>query len=197
MDSTTQFLFGEPIGCLDQQVLPSSILELVNSFETSMSCAYRRTALGSLSYLDRDYSAEVEQRHITRTRKFVDNMINEAVTKYKQKKAAKVGDSTAQHRCMFEMLMDTTNFAAMRDHIVTTFGAARDTTATLLSQLWFEVSRHPDVFSKMKAEVDSVLEGQIPTADSLKKLLYVDQVMKEALRLWSPAPITMRVANKV
>jgi cytochrome P450 len=49
----------------------------------------------------------------------------------------------------------------------------------------------------LKTEVGSVLQGQLPTADSLKKLPYMDQVMKETLRLWSPVPVTMRIANKV
>jgi cytochrome P450 len=197
MDSTTQFLFGEPMGCLAQATLPSTIVELINSFEMSMSCAYRRTALGPLSYLDRNYSAEAELQHVVTTRRFVDNMINEALIRYNENKSSKIEDTIAQHKSLFEILMETTSFPAMRDHLVTTFGAARDTTGTLLSQMWYEVSRHPDVFTKLKTEVGSVLQGQLPTADSLKKLPYMDQVMKETLRLWSPVPVTMRIANKV
>jgi cytochrome P450 len=197
MDSTTQFLFGKPRGGLAQRTQPDIVTEFVNSFEMAMNFAYQRTGLGFLIYLDRNYSQERERQHLARTRQFVDIMINEAVTKYIERKASKVEAGTDNHKSLLEMLMDSGGFPAMKDHIMAIFVAARDTTATLLSQLWFEVSRRPDVFSKMKNEVDSVLNGQLPTADTLRKLPYVDQVMKETLRLWPPMPTTIRVANKV
>jgi cytochrome P450 len=197
MDSTTQFLFGKPLGCLENEVQPREFVELVNSFEMAMRGAYQHAVLGVLRFLDRSYSAAAEQQHSAKTREFVDGMITKAMVRHNEKKASILDDDTEKHKFLFETLMNTTTPSAMRDHIMATFGAARDTTATLLSQLWFEVSRRPEIFSKMKKEIDSVLNGQLPAADSLKKLKYIDQVMKETLRLWPPVPTTMRVANEV
>jgi cytochrome P450 len=197
MDSITQFLFGKPMGCLENEPQPNQFIELVNSFEMSMNGAYRRAVLGSLRFLDRGYSAAAERQHFAKTREFVDGMISEAMAKYNENKTLQPECQQEKHKFLFEILVNTTSPTAMRDHIMTTFGAARDTTATLLSQLWFEASRRPEIFSKMKSEVDSVLGGQLPAADTLKKLIYIDHVMKETLRLWPPGPTTMRVANKV
>jgi cytochrome P450 len=127
----------------------------------------------------------------------VDGMISQAMTKYNENKASKLDEDTEKHKSLFEMLVNTTSPLALRDHIMTTLGAARDTTASFLSQLWFEVSRRPEIFSKMKSEVDSIFNGQLPSSDTLKKLTYINQVMNETLRLYPPAPTTQRIANKV
>jgi cytochrome P450 len=198
MDSTTQFLFGKPLGCLTREDQPREFTDLVNSFEMAMSGAYRHALLGALRFLDKNYNVAAERQHVAETRKFVDEMIRRAMVKYKEDKSLKLEKDKEEHKSLFEILMDeSVSSSAIRDHIMTTFGAARDTTATFLSQLWFEVSRRPEVFSKLKSEVHSVLDGQLPTPDSLKKLAYLDQVMKETLRLWPPVPTTVRVANKV
>jgi cytochrome P450 len=197
MDSTTQFLFGQPLGCLENKTQPSEIVELVNSFEHAANGGHRRCILGSLVFLDRSYSAAAERQYIAKTRVYVDEMISQAMTKYNKNKASKLNEDTETHKTLFEMLVNTTSPLALRDHIMTTLGAARDTTASFLSQLWLEVSRRPEIFSKMKSEVDSVFSGQLPTSDTLKKLTYINQVMNETLRVYPPAPITQRVANKV
>ncbi len=197
MDSTTQFLFGKPLGCLEKAIKPCELVEFVHSFETALSDAYQRAVLGSLRFLDRNYSAVAEQHHSAKTREFVNGMITKAIAKSNGNKASALEPDTAKHKFLFETLMHTMSPSAMQDQIMATFMAARDTTAIFLSQLWFEVSRRPEIFSKMKNEVDCVLNGQLPTSDSIKRLTYIDQVMKETLRLWPPLPTTVRVANKV
>jgi cytochrome P450 len=197
MDSTTQFLFGLPLGCLENEIQPSEFIELVNSFEKAANGGHRRYILGSLVFLDRSYSGAAERQHIAKTRAYVDGMISQAMTKYNENKASKLDEDTEKHKSLFEMLVNTTSPLALRDHIMTTLGAARDTTASFLSQLWFEVSRRPEIFSKMKSEVDSIFNGQLPSSDTLKKLTYINQVMNETLRLYPPTPTTQRIANKV
>jgi cytochrome P450 len=49
------------------------------------------------------------------------------------------------------------------------------------------LSTHPEVEKKVHEEVDSVLNGRLPTLDDLGKLSYTQNVFKEALRLYPPA----------
>jgi len=51
--------------------------------------------------------------------------------------------------------------------------------------------KHPDVLKKAYEEVDRVLGPDIdakPTYQQVTQLTYITQVLKEALRLWPPAP---------
>ena len=51
--------------------------------------------------------------------------------------------------------------------------------------------KHPDVLKKAYEEVDRVLGPDIdakPTYQQVTQLTYITQILKEALRLWPPAP---------
>ena len=52
-------------------------------------------------------------------------------------------------------------------------------------------SKHPDVLKKAYEEVDRVLGPDVdakPTYQQVTQLTYITQILKEALRLWPPAP---------
>lgn len=80
------------------------------------------------------------------------------------------------------------------DEAVTLFGAGHETTATALTWAWYLLANHPDVYSKLQQEVDSVLQGRSPTYADLAHLPYTLQVFKETLRLYPPAYALSRVA---
>jgi len=57
--------------------------------------------------------------------------------------------------------------------------AARDTSALLLSNVFHVLARHPEVWDKLKAEVDG-LEGRKPDYDTLKSMRYLKYVLNES-----------------
>lgn len=73
--------------------------------------------------------------------------------------------------------------------------AGRDTTASLLSSLFFTLAQRPDVYSKLQEEV-AHLKGRSPTYEDIKEMKYLNYTIKEALRLYSVVPLNTRVANK-
>lgn len=78
---------------------------------------------------------------------------------------------------------------SMVDDFLTFFVGGQETTAALLSSLFLELGRNKDVLKKLKNEIDSVIgtNGEI-FYDDLGKLKYTGLCIKEALRLWPPAP---------
>jgi cytochrome P450 len=76
----------------------------------------------------------------------------------------------------------------LRDEVMTLFFAGHETTANALTWAWYLLSQHAEVRQKLWAEVDSVLGGRAPTLADLSNLPYSDRVIKEALRLYPPAP---------
>jgi len=83
---------------------------------------------------------------------------------------------------------------SLRDQILTVFFAGHETTATSLSWIHYLLDKNPDARRKLCAEVDGVLGKRAPTSADLDRLVYTEQVINEALRLYSPIHSLSRVA---
>lgn len=82
----------------------------------------------------------------------------------------------------------------LRDEVMIMFAAGHETTANAMAWAFFELQRHPEVLTKLRAEVDAVLDGRTPTAADLPRLAYTRMVIEETLRLYPPVFITNRQA---
>ena len=76
----------------------------------------------------------------------------------------------------------------LRDEMMTLFLAGHETTATALTWTWYLLSQHPDVDARLMVELERVLGHRTPTVADLANLPYTDMVVREALRLYPPAP---------
>ena len=72
----------------------------------------------------------------------------------------------------------------LRDEAMTLFMAGHETTANTLAWAWLLLSRHPEVETKLHAELDAVLGDRPPTVADLPNLKYADQVVTETLRIY-------------
>jgi cytochrome P450 len=78
--------------------------------------------------------------------------------------------------------------AEIRDQILIFLLAGHDTTAIALTFALHLLGRHPDVQRRVHEEVDAVLGERRPTAADVEALAYTTMVLKEAMRLYPPAP---------
>src|SRR5438552_160607 len=79
----------------------------------------------------------------------------------------------------------------IRYQINTFLITGHETTSSMLSCTLYALLKHPEVLRKAYEEVDRVLGPDLdakPTYQQVTQLTYVTQVLKEALRLWPPAP---------
>ena len=74
----------------------------------------------------------------------------------------------------------------VRDQLLTLFMAGHETTSNALLWTWYLLSQHPEVEAKLHEEIDSVLEGRLPTMQDLKSLPYTEMVIKESMRQLPP-----------
>lgn len=82
----------------------------------------------------------------------------------------------------------------VRDEAVTMFLAGHDTTANTLNWTWVLLAQHPEIEAKLHDEMDTILEGRVPMLADLKRLPYVEMVIKELMRLYPPAFTFSRAA---
>ncbi len=125
---------------------------------------------------------------------FMNKMVDEIVAE-RRKNAAAAEDKkdmlgammTGVDRSTGEQLDDVN----IRYQINTFLIAGHETTSGLLSATIYALLKHPDVLKKAYEEVDRVLGPDLdakPTYQQVTQLTYITQILKEALRLWPPAP---------
>src|SRR6201998_2431870 len=125
---------------------------------------------------------------------FMNKMVDEIVAERRKNAAAAEEKKdmlgammTGVDRATGEQLDDVN----IRYQINTFLIAGHETTSGLLSCALYALLKHPDVLKKAYEEVDRVLGPDIdakPTYQQVTQLTYVTQCLKEALRLWPPAP---------
>ncbi|MEQ3553935.1 cytochrome P450 [Pseudonocardia nematodicida] len=76
----------------------------------------------------------------------------------------------------------------VRYQLVTFLIAGHETTSGLLTFTIHELLRNPQIMERARAHFDEVLGDRAPGYDDLAKLGYLDQILKESLRLWPTAP---------
>ena len=134
------------------------------------------------------------RRNLARDVAFMNKMVDEIVAE-RRKNAAAAEDKkdmlgammTGVDRLTGEQLDDVN----IRYQINTFLIAGHETTSGLLSCTLYALLKHPDILKKAYAEVDRVLGPDLdarPTYQQVTQLTYITQILKEALRLWPPAP---------
>jgi cytochrome P450 len=58
------------------------------------------------------------------------------------------------------------------------------------------LAQHPEVRSKLQAELQQVLGGRLPTLEDIRHLTYTNQIVKESMRLYPPVAIFGREAAR-
>jgi cytochrome P450/NADPH-cytochrome P450 reductase len=134
------------------------------------------------------------QQELAQDVSFMNKMVDEIVAERRKNAEAAEGKKdmlgammTGVDRATGEQLDDVN----IRYQINTFLIAGHETTSGLLSCTIYALLKHPDVLKKAYAEVDRVLGPNLdarPTYQQVTQLTYITQILKEALRLWPPAP---------
>ncbi|HEU0076556.1 MAG TPA: cytochrome P450, partial [Longimicrobiaceae bacterium] len=80
----------------------------------------------------------------------------------------------------------------LRDEALTLFLAGHETTANALAWTWHLLAENPQAEAALHAELDTVLDGRLPTVDDLPALPYTRAVLAESMRVFPPAYVVGR-----
>ncbi|MBR1123823.1 cytochrome P450 [Bradyrhizobium lablabi] len=125
---------------------------------------------------------------------FMNKMVDEIIAERR-----KNTDATAAKKDMLGAMMtgvDRTTGTQLDDvniryQINTFLIAGHETTSGLLSCTLYALLKHPEILKRAYEEVDRVLGPDVnakPTYQQVTQLTYITQILKEALRMWPPAP---------
>lgn len=178
-DVTTDLMFGE------------SILSLPHpeAFGGDLSTACRDLQVGGeRRFILGKFADVVPQREFYRSVKkvhdWMDSHVEKAIQQRRlvQEKAEKedIEDESSRHIFLKELVKLTDDRLTLRDQLLGMFLAGRDTTASLLSNLFFVLARYPEVWQRLHEEIRASLQGRRPTYDELKKLKYLSYCLNES-----------------
>ncbi|KAL2839082.1 n-alkane-inducible cytochrome P450 [Aspergillus pseudoustus] len=192
IDSATDFLFGESVGTLRKT---GSELGFAEAFHYAQKAVIVRGMLGRLSSFYRDRKADECNRMCREfAQRFVDEAFNAAEIKKKGgHDGAGQGKPRRKHIFSHELAWRTSDRRRVLDEVMNVLLAGRDTTASLLSNLFFMLAKSPTIWEKLRREVAS-LEGRTPTYEELRSLKYVQSCINESLRLHPVVPRNERQA---
>ncbi len=125
---------------------------------------------------------------------FVDYYVSKGLAKRDQLLMEKPNsEKRGRYVFMDELVRQTTDTVQIRSELLNILLAGRDTTASLLTNVWFILSKRPDIWQKLQADV-ATLAGGVPTFEQLKDLKYLKALLNESLRLHPVVPANSREA---
>ncbi|KAG5368233.1 Cytochrome P450 52A12 [Yarrowia sp. C11] len=210
LDSATEFLFGSSVDSLvdflddpsvhtgDHGGVDEAARKGFNdSFNRAQELCALRSRLHTLYWIVGSVvKKEPFDRYNKEIKTFVDFFAAKALKARKEKDMSLMNND--QYIFMYELVKETTNPVTLRDQMLNILLAGRDTTASMLSWIYFRLARDPKLYAKLR---EAVLEdfGSTPDAitfESLKQCDYLRYVLNEALRLYPVVPINGRTATR-
>ncbi|CAD6591041.1 MAG: hypothetical protein ASARMPRED_005156, partial [Alectoria sarmentosa] len=178
IDTATEFLLGESTNVLLGKDSPESRANL------NFAAAWHRSNLESLNH-NRSNFLYRAPKHFKDDIKIVNDYVGKYVQRgfqYRKdllRDPEKTTSENGRYVFMHELVKTIDDPVRVRDEILNVLLAGRDTTATLLGNMWFTLARRPDVWAKLRQEVSETLHGQRPTFEQLKNMKYLKAVMNE------------------
>ena len=175
MDSGTEFLFGESTNCLGNGTAPGPNMKFAECWNRGQEAVAERSRSGKLGHLLR---SPVQFKKDTQfVHEFVDRFVRKGLELRKNMDVEKAGDE--RYVFLHELVKQTSDPVQIRSELLNILLAGRDTTASLLSDVWFILARRPDVWQKLRTEVDA-LDGEAPTYQQIKEMKYLRAVLNES-----------------
>lgn len=183
LDVVTEVFLGESANSLtsNQQQFRAAV-------ETLQKIACLRQLLGKVGvWLNDKYLAP---RAVKCVRDYQNTIADKAFLR--------AGDPVSAPTCLIDdLIRQGKSHRDIRNAVTSILSAGKDPAATALAFAFYEIAKRPDVFRKMKAEVEEHLTpNRLPTLADLRKLKYIKMVVKETLRNHHPLGYNPRVPVK-
>ncbi|KAH7271076.1 cytochrome P450 [Fusarium solani] len=183
MDVATEFLMGHSTGMLRNKGDHSREQQFVDDYMICSEEIIQQMQLGPLHQLKFNFNAKRAKKRVY---EYLDKFIDESLQHSK--------DNNPEGNFLADMMIIAKDRKGLSDQILHILLASRDTTSSLLSNLFFVLSKNPSIFAKLRQEVLSVSGHEPPTAHQLKEMTYMKWCVNESLRLHPVIPTNARVA---
>ncbi|TID24813.1 cytochrome P450 alkane hydroxylase [Venturia nashicola] len=191
LDTTTAFLFGESVTSLrDKQSEEQGQMGFAQAFNEVQIHIQQRFRLGDFYWMSggKKFRAACKAVH-----SFADRLIDHGLNR---EKTNHVGVGEKKKYVFLDTVAEAVKTRdALRGQTINILAAGRDTTAGLLSWVFFLLVRHPLVLLNIRREIhQATSNGEAITRTMLRNMTYLQHALKEALRLFPTVPLNTRTA---
>jgi cytochrome P450 len=179
IDTATEFLFNHSSSTLrmvGQEGENNEDVAFAKAFGLAQEDITTRIRFGPL---DRFRNKAKGEEAIQICHAYVEKYVDVALNFRKDMDEKKTG-SQQEERYIFiqELAKQTTNRSRLRDELLNILLAGRDTTASLLSNMFFHLAKNPAIYAKLREEL-APLEGRVPSYQELKDFKYLKWCLNE------------------
>jgi cytochrome P450 len=180
IDTATEFLFNhstDSLRMVGQEDDSNEDAQFAKAFQFAQADAMTRVRFGPLNGLRNNKKGD---EAIRICHAYIDKWVDEAIRYREEKDAEKAAGSTKEERYVFihELAKQTKDKKRIREELINILLAGRDTTASLLSNMFNMISRKPEVWQKLREEVEG-LNGRTPSYEELRNFKYLKWCMNE------------------
>ncbi|KAI9652536.1 MAG: hypothetical protein M1831_006727 [Alyxoria varia] len=182
LDTTISMILGQSTRSFKEDIDAFS-----KHFDEASLTTATRTRFGDVYYI---YAPKGFFAACKMIKKYTERFIKSALQHGDKTTTTETDKASFIHQLDAEYNHDMTH---VRDQVINVLLAGRDTTATTLSYVFWLLVRHPEALDKLRSEIDSVLgEDKNVTRAYLQRMPYLQNVLKETLRLYPPVPLNTR-----
>jgi cytochrome P450 len=187
LDTATEFLFNHSTNSLrmfGQEDEKNEDYIFGKAFNFALDDIVTRSRYG---IFDRFRKNDKGEQAIQICHRYIEKFVDDALTFRKELDEEKRTSNPQNDKYYFiqEVAKQTTDKKRIRDELINILLAGRDTTASLLSNMFFEISKKPEIYAKLREEIAS-FEGRTPTYEELRNLKYVKWCLNECKSSISP-----------
>lgn len=175
MDTSTDFLTGSGTDCLRGD---KDADKFASTYEKCLQDGIWKDTLGWLYYLT---SRKEAAQAIKYAHGAVEGWVKQAMEVKRSSDLSEKARGRGERYVFVNELArhEEVDAVRIRDETLNILLAGRDTTASLLSNLWFNLAREPEVYKKLQAEVDE-LNGKQPSYETLRNMKYIKYTVQES-----------------
>ncbi|CAH1400976.1 unnamed protein product [Nezara viridula] len=164
-----------------------------------------------LYYSDVIFSLSSLGRRQKRSKRFIDNFINDLVKRKKEERnriqLTKNNKNNSEidekeRVALMDVLLETQNRSShftdkdILDEVNTFMFGGHDTITSCINFTLYLLSKHPTIQEEVLREIESVIGEEKFTLSNLQQLKYLERVIKESLRILPVGPFMQRAAEK-
>jgi cytochrome P450 len=186
IDSATEFLFGHNVHSLRKRLLAGNSADnarFAEVFTYAQDAIITNTRLGLLRVFNRDLKAtETVRTCHEMVERFVSKELREVHDQNLNQIKTASGEGQTKHSFLRTLAQQTGgDRMQIRAELMNVLLAGRDTTASLLSNQFFVLARHPRIWALLCQEVMAAVGTRAPTYEDLRDLKYLKYYLNECM----------------
>lgn len=174
LDTSTQFLFGKSVCSLETK----EDVGFGKAFNFALKKLFQRVQVGPFYSLIDPIKF---QKSCNEVRSYVLDAVHQAAESVQ--KDVEQGLGPQSHSSLLEDMLIEKHLSKeeIGDQLINLLVAGRDTTASLLSNLCFELARNPRIFAELQEEVSRVCGQDTPSMERFSEMRYMKCVINEGV----------------